>query len=55
MHLLCSVSNWGFVIDAPLLPCPPLPTSAPPHSSPLCVDAQKKRIVFQVTLSNHSP
>lgn len=23
-------------------------------SSPLCIDAQKKRIVFQVTLSNHS-
>lgn len=28
---------------------------SPPNPTPLCVDVQKKRIVFQVTLSNHPP
>lgn len=46
----CSKGHWHS-----FPPLSSLPHLSPPHSSPLCVDAQKKRIVFQVTLSNHSP
>lgn len=50
--ILCVV----LVIDAALLPLPFLPSDPPPDPpTPLCVDVQKKRIVFQVTLSNHPP